>query len=161
MWGPWPAAPPPPGTTLLKAAQESGVGLVSLCGGEGWCESCLVIVTTGNVNYPTQSELDYLSAEDLEAGYRLACQVAPQTDVRIDIPAEAFRAVGRTVLRDSSASSVSSPMSRFPMLARVLLLCKHARPCEQQSSVATRKRACALFQLTCGRLSAVRMDHSR
>ena len=56
-----------PGTTLLEAAQESGVGLVSLCGGEGWCESCLVRVTTGQVNSPTQSELDYLSAEDLEA----------------------------------------------------------------------------------------------
>lgn len=92
-----------------------------------------------------------------EPGFKKAAGSKP----RIDIPAEAFRAVGRTVLRDSSASSVSSPMSRFPMLARVLLLCKHARPCEQQSSVATRKRACALFQLTCGRLSAVRMDHSR
>ena len=79
-----------PGTTLLEAAQESGVGLVSLCGGEGWCESCLVRVTTGQVNSPTQSELDYLSAEDLETGYRLACQVAPQSNVRIDIPAESL-----------------------------------------------------------------------
>ena len=41
-----------PGTTLLEAAQASGVGLVSLCGGEGWCESCLVRITNGKVNPP-------------------------------------------------------------------------------------------------------------
>jgi len=79
-----------PGTTLLEAAQESGVGLVSLCGGEGWCESCLVRITNGEANPPTQSELDYLGAEDLEAGYRLACQVTPQSNMRIDIPAESL-----------------------------------------------------------------------
>jgi uncharacterized 2Fe-2S/4Fe-4S cluster protein (DUF4445 family) len=78
------------GTTLLEAAQESGVGLVSLCGGEGWCESCLVRITNGEANPPTQSELDYLGAEDLEAGYRLACQVTPQSNMRIDIPAESL-----------------------------------------------------------------------
>lgn len=79
-----------PGTTLLAAAQASGVGLVSLCGGEGWCESCLVRVTNGEVNDPTRSELDYLGESDLAAGSRLACQVIPRSDVRIDIPAESL-----------------------------------------------------------------------
>ena len=36
-------------TTLLEAAQESGVGLVSLCGGEGWCESCLARIASGEI----------------------------------------------------------------------------------------------------------------
>ena len=75
-----------PGKTLLEAAQAAGVGLVSLCGGEGWCESCLVRVANGEANPPTQSEMDFLSDEELVAGFRLACQVIPQTDVRIDIP---------------------------------------------------------------------------
>ena len=79
-----------PGTTLLEADRESGDGLVSLCRGEGWCVCCLVGVAIGVVNSPTQSELDYLSAEDLEAGYRLVCQVASQTDVHIDIPVESL-----------------------------------------------------------------------
>ena len=78
------------GTTLLEAAQESGVGLVSLCGGEGWCESCLVRIASGEVNPPTQSELDYLDVEAVSAGFRLACQVIPRTDVRIDIPPESL-----------------------------------------------------------------------
>jgi uncharacterized 2Fe-2S/4Fe-4S cluster protein (DUF4445 family) len=75
---------------LLEAAQASGVGLVSLCGGEGWCESCLVRIASGEVNPPTQSELDYLDAEAVSAGFRLACQVVPLTDVRIDIPPESL-----------------------------------------------------------------------
>ena len=78
------------GTTLLAAAQAAGVGLVSLCGGEGWCESCLVRVASGEVNPPTQSEMDYLGDEELSTGFRLACQVIPQTDVRIDIPSESL-----------------------------------------------------------------------
>ena len=75
-----------PGKTLLEAAQAAGVGLVSLCGGEGWCQSCLVRVASGEVNPPTQSEMDYLGDDDLGAGFRLACQVVPQSDARIDIP---------------------------------------------------------------------------
>ena len=78
------------GTTLLAATQMAGVGLVSLCGGEGWCESCLVRVAKGDVNQPTQSELDYLGDEKVEEGFRLACQVVPHTDVRIDIPPESL-----------------------------------------------------------------------
>ena len=35
------------GTSLLEASQAAGVGLVSLCGGEGWCESCLVRIASG------------------------------------------------------------------------------------------------------------------
>lgn len=75
-----------PGKSLLEAAQAAGVGLVSLCGGEGWCESCRVRVANGKANPPTQSEMDYLGDDELAAGFRLACQVIPQTDVRIDIP---------------------------------------------------------------------------
>ena len=78
------------GTTLLEAAQTAGVGLVSLCGGEGWCESCLVRIAKGEVNPPTQPEMDYLGDEELADGFRLACQVTPCTDVRIDIPPESL-----------------------------------------------------------------------
>jgi uncharacterized 2Fe-2S/4Fe-4S cluster protein (DUF4445 family) len=78
------------GKTLLEAAQEAGVGVVSLCGGEGWCLSCLVRIASGEVNPSTRSEIDFLEDDILEKGYRLACQVIPQTDVRIDIPPESL-----------------------------------------------------------------------
>ena len=79
-----------PGTNLLEAAQDAGVGLVTLCGGEGWCESCRVRVTDGEVNPPTKSEIDFLGQAALAAGYRLGCQTVPKTNIRIDIPPESL-----------------------------------------------------------------------
>ena len=78
------------GKTLLDASREAGVGIVSLCGGEGWCESCLVRIVRGELNLPTKSEIDYIGPERINEGYRLACQAVPQTDVRIDIPPESL-----------------------------------------------------------------------
>jgi len=79
-----------PGKTVLEAAQEAGVGIVSLCGGEGWCESCLIRVASGEINPPTYSEESNLDEDVLADGFRLACQVIPQSDVRIDIPPESL-----------------------------------------------------------------------
>jgi uncharacterized 2Fe-2S/4Fe-4S cluster protein (DUF4445 family) len=78
------------GSSILDAAQTAGVGLVSLCGGEGWCKSCLVRIVSGEINPPSQSERDYLSDGELTAGFRLACQTFLQTDVRIDIPPQSL-----------------------------------------------------------------------
>ena len=60
--------------SLLDAAQRLGVGLVSLCGGNGSCGRCKVQVLTGLVSEPTSAEEKHLSPEELEEGYRLACQ---------------------------------------------------------------------------------------
>ncbi len=78
------------GKTVLEAAQAAGVGLVSLCGGEGWCESCVIRITKGDINPPTRSEEANLGDDALAEGFRLACQVIPQIDVRIDIPPESL-----------------------------------------------------------------------
>lgn len=79
-----------PGDSLLEAAQSAGVGLVSLCGGEGWCEGCRIKVVEGQVSHPTFIEEDYIAADDLAIGYRLACQAMPESDVKIDIPPESL-----------------------------------------------------------------------
>ena len=101
------------GTTLLAATQMAGVGMVSLCGGEGWCESCLVRVTKGEVNPPTQSERDFLGDEKVENGFRLACQVVPQTDVRIDIPPESLSAPQRLQVEGKDFEITLAPVVKF------------------------------------------------
>ena len=101
------------GTTLLAATQMAGVGLVSLCGGEGWCESCLVRVAKGEVNPPTQSERDFLGDEKVENGFRLACQVVPQTDVRIDIPPESLSAPQRLQVEGKDFEITLAPVVKF------------------------------------------------
>jgi len=78
------------GETLLDASRSAGVELLSLCGGEGWCDSCLVRITSGEVNQSSESEIESIGKERVKAGYRLACQTVPLSDVRIDIPPDSL-----------------------------------------------------------------------
>jgi uncharacterized 2Fe-2S/4Fe-4S cluster protein (DUF4445 family) len=64
---------------------EAGVHVNASCGGEGVCGKCRVIVEDGTVD---GGESERLSAEDLAAGYRLACQAAVKSDLIVRIPVE-------------------------------------------------------------------------
>jgi uncharacterized 2Fe-2S/4Fe-4S cluster protein (DUF4445 family) len=78
-----------PGTTLLKAAQEAGVQIHSLCGGVGSCDSCRIRLEAGELSLLTLEEKDTLRKETDE-GYRLACRAKVLSDVKIDIPPESL-----------------------------------------------------------------------
>ncbi len=78
------------GTNLLEAAQRAGIELVASCGGLGICSTCKVRIPQGRVSEPTESEIEELGREQLEAGFRLACQTEPLEDVRVDIPRESL-----------------------------------------------------------------------
>ncbi len=80
----------PAGTSLLAAAQEAGVELVALCGGQGSCQSCRVRLAEGKLSAPTPVEYDAFSSEQLAAGHRLACHARVQSDVTVDIPPESL-----------------------------------------------------------------------
>jgi len=76
----------PAGMTLLEAAQNSGIELVSVCGGEGYCGQCQVLVLDGKVNELTTEERFVFSDDELQQGYRLACRTIPQGDIKVEIP---------------------------------------------------------------------------
>ncbi len=76
----------PKGTTLLEAARQAGVGIVSICGGRGTCGHCRVRVLDGLAPPPTGAEGKVFSPEELAAGYRLACQVEVLSDLRVHVP---------------------------------------------------------------------------
>jgi uncharacterized 2Fe-2S/4Fe-4S cluster protein (DUF4445 family) len=78
------------GDSILAAAQDAGIGLVSLCGGIGACDSCKVRVAAGHVDQPTLVEESVFTEYELAAGWRLACQLQPLGDVKVDIPAESL-----------------------------------------------------------------------
>jgi len=99
----------PTGSSLLDAAQAAGIGLVSLCGGEGWCESCIVRLAGGELSPVTAAEREVLSAEQLAAGYRLACQAIPTKDVKIEIPPESLATPQRLQVEGMSAQVVLDP----------------------------------------------------
>lgn len=81
--------------SLLSCARRLGVGITSLCGGQGTCQSCKVQIVSGNVSKPTQSELDAFSTQELKTGWRLACQTYPVNDCKINLPAESMTTTQR------------------------------------------------------------------
>ncbi|MEA3459553.1 MAG: ASKHA domain-containing protein, partial [Chloroflexota bacterium] len=82
--------------SLLEAARQLGVDLVSLCGGKGTCGCCKVQVLARRVSEPTPGEREALSSQELEEGYRLACQTYPISDLKLRVPPESLTAPQRT-----------------------------------------------------------------
>ena len=75
----------PKGETLIRAAIEAGVHVNASCGGEGVCGKCRIIIENGMVDGGISERL---SDEDLEKGYRLACQSIVKEDITVRVPVE-------------------------------------------------------------------------
>ena len=76
--------------SLLECAHRLGVGIVSLCGGQGNCGACGVRVLSGSVSPHTPSEIETFSEEQLKDGWRLACQAYPTGDCVVSIPSDSL-----------------------------------------------------------------------
>ncbi len=73
------------GETLLKAAELAGVFVNSICGGDGLCGKCRVVVREGEVaSQPTA----LLARDEILAGYVLACDTRVMGDLVIEVPEE-------------------------------------------------------------------------
>ncbi|MFZ1933841.1 MAG: ASKHA domain-containing protein [Thermoguttaceae bacterium] len=73
------------GQTLLEAAQDANLYVGAICGGEGTCGKCRLIVRKGEV---AGESTEYLTLDEIRAGYILACQVTPRSDLVVEIPPE-------------------------------------------------------------------------
>ena len=76
------------GASIYDAAKALGIDLSSLCGGKGTCGKCKVKIEDGmeGLNPLTEQELKHITGEEIEAGYRLACQAIPTTTISIYVP---------------------------------------------------------------------------
>jgi len=71
------------GTLLLEAAHKAGVYLSSICGGDGYCGKCKVIIDTGqSQSRPTT----LLTPDELSQNIVLACQTKILSDLVITVP---------------------------------------------------------------------------
>jgi uncharacterized 2Fe-2S/4Fe-4S cluster protein (DUF4445 family) len=82
----------PTGKSLLSAAQEAGVALIAICGGEGLCQECRVRLMSGQLTPLSLIEEGTFTEKELADGFRLACQTSPLSDVKIEIPPESLTA---------------------------------------------------------------------
>jgi len=89
----------PAGSTLLEAAQTAGAFVTSICGGDGICGKCRVIVMEGEVDAEPTT---LLTRDEIRRGYALACRTRVVEDVTVSIPKET-RSDGAQILLDEDA----------------------------------------------------------
>ena len=97
-------------STLLDAACRMGVGLSGVCGGHGKCQACKVQILDGKVSDPTPSEREAFRAEQLQEGWRLACQTTPASDCKVHVPAESMTTPQRTQVEGLEIQVPSEPL---------------------------------------------------
>lgn len=114
------------GTTVLEAAHKANIYINSICGGDGICGKCKVIVDKGNVESRPATNL---KREEIQQNYILACDSRVVGDLQILIPNES-RLEGSKILSDEDARRFVSVLSdkdgvsRFdmePLTKRVFL----------------------------------------
>jgi uncharacterized 2Fe-2S/4Fe-4S cluster protein (DUF4445 family) len=80
------------GSKIIEAARLAAIDLQAPCGDLGLCGRCRAIVTKGQelINLPTGAERSTLSLNELNEGYRLACQctVSAPGQIVVTIPEE-------------------------------------------------------------------------
>ncbi len=93
----------PAGTILLEAARKAGVYLSSICGGDGYCGKCKVVIDEGQFqSKPTT----LLTPEETRENIVLACQTKVLSDMTITVPK--FHTLGTSqILMDSDAHRFS------------------------------------------------------
>ncbi len=97
------------GAKLHKVIQQAGIMLDLPCGGNGSCGKCRVkFLSTPPES--TMSEKFLLSREELQQGYRLACQTRVREPMTIEIPRETVRQ-GEVRILDKTTFD---PMTRTP-----------------------------------------------
>lgn len=76
----------PAGATVMDAARAAGVGITSVCGGQGTCGRCRIVVTAGPGGEPVDADRRAFTRLELDAGHRLACRTPVTGDLTVGLP---------------------------------------------------------------------------
>jgi uncharacterized 2Fe-2S/4Fe-4S cluster protein (DUF4445 family) len=98
--------------SLLACARQLGIGISSICGGEGTCHSCKLQVLSGTVSKPTPNEHEAFTSQELKDGWRLACQAYPTSDCKIAVPAESMTTPQRVQVEGLEVKVTPEPSVR-------------------------------------------------
>ena len=114
----------PAGTTLLEAAGRARITIDSVCGGDGICGRCRMIVKEGEVGGDVTVGL---TRQEIRQGLVLACQSTVRSDLWVEIP-EDTRATEKIVIdRDAErfravrSGVEGKEFSRSPIVSKILL----------------------------------------
>lgn len=79
----------PAGTSILAGAEEAGIDVEALCGGDGVCGTCAVVVEAGGTHFSpiAPDERAVLSDSQIDRGYRLGCRATVEDGaVSVSVP---------------------------------------------------------------------------
>jgi uncharacterized 2Fe-2S/4Fe-4S cluster protein (DUF4445 family) len=85
--------------TLLQAALKAGITINNLCGGDGICGRCRMIVRQGKVTGRVSAKL---TREEIREGYVLACQTPVADDLVVEIPEETWAKEKKVAAEDAA-----------------------------------------------------------
>jgi len=85
--------------SLLEAAMRAGITINNLCGGDGICGRCKMIVTQGNVTGRVSAKL---TRDEIRRGYVLACQTPVEDNLVVEIPEETWAKEKVVAARDAA-----------------------------------------------------------
>ncbi len=103
------------GTPLAEAIGAAGIPLDVSCSRRGLCGRCAVRVVSGRLEPPDEEEAAGLRRRGYPADYRLACRVAVQGPLTIEIPAGSLLRDVSVLDRGSAATVALAPaVRRFP-----------------------------------------------
>lgn len=74
-----------PGSSILETAHQNNIEINATCGGRGRCRSCRVKLVQGAQPDATIADQSQLSDEEIQEGFRLACQCFPDADTSVAI----------------------------------------------------------------------------
>ncbi len=117
-----------PGTTLLAAAEQIGVIINSLCGGDGVCGRCRMRIRSGRVGGRSGG---LLSDEEIRRGMVLACQTLVEDDLEVEIPPDTLASERLRVDEDAQRFRATLPRVRhreFRHAPLVFKVCLHLPP---------------------------------
>jgi len=92
------------GTILLEGARQAGIEITSPCGGMGTCGGCRVRLEAEGACI-SSADRRFFDHEELEEGWRLACQFHVERDLAVTIP-QVSRAFDQKVLEAGLAAEV-------------------------------------------------------
>ncbi len=101
-----------PAESLLTCASRLGLGLSSVCGGQGKCGTCKLQLLSGTASSPAPSEQRLFSPQELAEGWRLACQTYPSSDCKVMVPFESMTGAQRLVVEGLETNLPVDPVVR-------------------------------------------------
>ena len=105
------------GTTLLAAANKVGLYLSSICGGDGYCGKCKLVVDKGK--FETR-QTSLLTPEEESNSIVLACQTDVLSDITATVPKWHDLQASR-ILMDSQAKQTQSQGVLDPLVSKLYL----------------------------------------